>query len=69
MDEEQQAFMNEKLASKFKKKKPEMERNTHYKIETKMELQSEHIYLCGRYVKFSRYLSQTPWIINKQRLT
>ena len=27
------------------------------------------MYLCGRYIKFSRYLSQTPWVINGKKLT
>jgi tRNA U54 and U55 pseudouridine synthase Pus10 len=32
-------------------------------------LSTKNVYLCGRYIKFSRYLSQTPWIINGQKLT
>ena len=54
---------------RYRKKKPEKESNSLNNIETKLELQSEHLYFCGRYVKFSRYLSQTPWIINRTRLT
>lgn len=38
-------------------------------VSTKISLESENLYFCGKYVKFSRYLSQTPWVINKTRLT
>lgn len=38
-------------------------------IDIGISLQSENVLFCGKYVKFSRYLSQTPWIINKERLT
>lgn len=38
-------------------------------LSTKISLQSENIFFCGKYVKFSRFLSQTPWVINKERLT
>lgn len=31
----------------------------------KLSLESENLYFCGKYVKFSRYLSQTPWLIGK----
>ncbi len=34
-------------------------------IDISIILQSENVMFCGKYVKFSRYLSQTPWIINK----
>ena len=34
-----------------------------------MSLLTKNIYLCGRYIKFSRYLSQTPWIIDGRKLT
>ena len=27
-------------------------------------LEHEHLYVAGRYLKFSRQLPQTPWIIN-----
>ena len=35
----------------------------------KIGLESQNIFFSGKYVKFSRYLSQTPWVINKERLT
>lgn len=38
-------------------------------LSMKISLQSENIFFCGKYVKFSRFLSQTPWVINKERLT
>ena len=34
-----------------------------------LALLTKNVYLCGRYIKFSRYLSQTPWVVNGQKLT
>lgn len=38
-------------------------------ITHKLFLFTKNVYLCGRYIKFSRYLSQTPWLINGKKLT
>ena len=35
----------------------------------KISLHTRNIYLCGKYIKYSRYLSQTPWIVNGKKLT
>ena len=33
-----------------------------YNVE--ISLEHEHLYVAGRYLKFSRQLPQTPWIMN-----
>nr|XP_037272598.1 LOW QUALITY PROTEIN: tRNA pseudouridine synthase Pus10-like [Rhipicephalus microplus] len=40
------------------------------KVESKVEVSCVHspIYLAGRYCKYSRLLSQTPWILNGKRI-
>ena len=38
-------------------------------ISQKIALVTKNVYLCGKYIKFSRYLSQTPWIVNGKKLT
>jgi len=38
-------------------------------ITHKVVLQTKNVYLCGKYIKYSRYLSQTPWMINGKKLT
>lgn len=38
-------------------------------ISHKIALFTKNVYLCGRYIKFSRYLSQTPWMVNGKKLT
>jgi tRNA pseudouridine synthase 10 len=32
-------------------------------------LLTRNVYLCGRYIKYSRYLSQTPWVVDGKKLT
>ena len=49
-------------------KEPEEEMLTN-SLTHKLSLFTKNVYLCGRYIKFSRYLSQTPWAVNGQRLT
>ena len=34
-----------------------------------VSLLTRNVYLCGRYIRFSRYLSQTPWVIDGRKLT
>jgi tRNA pseudouridine synthase 10 len=38
-------------------------------FETKMEFSRAPIFLAGKYLKLSRQMSQSPWIIQGQRLT
>lgn len=38
-------------------------------ISTEVVLFTKNIYFCGRYIKFSRYLSQTPWMVHGKKLT
>lgn len=38
-------------------------------IQHKLALLTKNVYLCGRYIKYSRYLSQTPWMVNGKKLT
>jgi len=38
-------------------------------VRFKVGLLSKNIFLCGRYIKYSRYLSQTPWMVDGKKLT
>lgn len=49
--------------------KPPNEELTITAITYKLTLFTKNVYLCGRYIKFSRYLSQTPWTVNGVKLT
>ena len=38
-------------------------------VSHKVILLTRNVYLCGRYIKYSRYLSQTPWVVEGKKLT
>jgi tRNA U54 and U55 pseudouridine synthase Pus10 len=39
------------------------------RIRHKIAILTKNVYICGKYIKYSRYLSQTPWLVNGRKLT